>query len=119
MQGLKRGLALLLLFSLVFLPLCSEEVYEITESELMAIEENTLIILEKLEESEKKLKMSDLKLQEQDQTLKTLEKQLQIQSESYRKLERDKKLIIKIGIPAITICVAGAFIGGFIVGTRH
>ena len=123
---LRRFFTILVCFSLVLvLPCYSEAVYEITESELMMIEENNQIILERLNESEmrlesaeKILELAEKKLEGQETELETLEKQLQIQAESYRKLEREKKALIKWGVPTAVVVAAGCFAGGLILGLR-
>lgn len=88
-----------------------EEVYEITESELNQLEMNLRKSLETLEKSEENLKKSEEKLL-------TLEEQLKTQSELLKKSEQERKLMIKIGVPVVIVVVAGAFIGGIIVGTK-
>lgn len=119
-KGLLRRFCGVLVFSLLVcsVPCYSEAVYEITESQLILLEQNNQIILEKLEASETKLMESEKGLKEQGERLKELEKQLQIQAESYRKLEREKKALIKWGVPTAVVVAAGCFAGGLILGLR-
>lgn len=102
MNTLKRVLVFFLLFSLVFLPSYSEQVYEITESELNQLESNLMKLQEDLQKSE--------------ETLQKQEEQLRKVSESLRKSEQERKHIINIGVPVVIIIVAGAFVGGLYAG---
>lgn len=102
-------LALLFFFLALPLSLSCEVVYEITESQLNQLERNLLTSQEKLEKSEKDLEKSE-------QTLALREEQLRILSESLQKSERNRQLVVKIGVPAVIIVVAGAFVGGLYAG---
>ena len=100
---LKKSVVLFLLLSLVLsLPCYSEEVYEITESELNQLESNLMKLQEDLQKSE--------------ETLQKQEEQLRKVSESLIKSEQERKQIIKIGVPVVIIVVAGAFVGGMYAG---
>lgn len=114
MHTLRSFSVVLLCFFLVFFPPSysyGAEVYEITESELNQLEMNSKKSLEALQKAEKDLEKYEMELLTQEEQLKKI-------SESLKKSERDQQLIIKIGIPAVIVVVAGAFVGGIIVGTK-
>lgn len=102
---LKKSVVLFLLLSLVLsLPCYSEEVYEITESELNQLESNLMKLQEDLQKSE--------------EDLQKREERLRKVSESLIKYEQERKQIINIGVPVVIIVVAGAFVGGLLTGVK-
>lgn len=116
---LRKSFIVSVCFCLVlYRPYCLEAVYEITESELMAIEENNRMIVEKLTVSAQELERAETELNQAEKELETLQKQLQIQTEYYSRLEYEKNLLIKWGIPAAVVVAAGCFAGGLVLGLR-
>ncbi len=115
MRKLKKSFVIsvfsLLVCSLVF----SEQVYEITESQLLEIELNNQMILEALTKAENKLEMSENKLETFENNLEAVEKQLQEQMRLLQKSEDEKKMLTKYVIP---ISVILSFAGGVYLGIK-
>lgn len=116
--------------SLVFSSAGYSQVYEITEQELQQIDTNQETITreaqrwrEQAEQWEKRANTWQeraLSMSEQQESLETaraeLNLQLQEQAKLYAKSESEKKALIKYGLPAAALCIAGAFFAGYFAG---
>lgn len=108
MRKLKKFFFVLAVFSAVFLQPLSAQSYTITEEELQQIEVNQEQILT---ESQKQKEQSEKAMDE-------LNKQLQKQIELLEKSEKEKDLLLKVGIPAAALLMAGAFCVGIYAGIQ-
>jgi len=108
MRKLKKSFVVLVFSLLVCSLVFSEQLYEITESQLLEIEQNNQKMLEALTNAENKLEMFE-------NSLETVEKQLQEQAKLLQKSEKEKKTLIKFVIP---VCVVLSFAGGVYLGVK-
>lgn len=106
--------------SLVFSSAGYTQVYEITEQELQQIEANLETIAQEAQQWKTQAELLEKraqKLKEQQESLETareeLNQQLQEQARLYAKSESEKRALIKYGIPAAALCIAGAFFAGY------
>jgi septal ring factor EnvC (AmiA/AmiB activator) len=118
MVKLRRFLRALLLFFMVLSLPCYAQVYEITESELLQIEQNTQRIEQALSLARQELEKSEKALEVSQSKLTLLETQIQAQAKLLQESEEEKKKLINIGIPAISATVVIVFIGGIVTGAK-
>jgi hypothetical protein len=130
--------------SLVFSSAGYSQVYEITEQELQQIDANMDTVTQEAQQWKARAELLEqesqrwreraeqwekqanswqeraLSMSEEQESLETareeLNKQLQAQAQLYAKSESEKKALIKYGLPAAAVCIAGAFFAGYFAG---